>query len=102
MQGGGQSGAAHAGRGEFADSLRHSGMWQRRWDGVTEYLRARRTRGRIFGVVWQTKHRSCYRICNDLLQSVTVNPPLVFQGISLQRDETCTCTTRRGTAEAFV
>lgn len=28
--------------------------------------------GHSFGVVWQTKHGSCYRICNGLLQSLTV------------------------------
>lgn len=72
MQGGGQSGAARAGRGDFADSPIRSGRRQRRWDGVMEYPRARRMRGHSFGVVWQTKHRSCYRICNGLLQSLTV------------------------------
>lgn len=65
-------------------------------------MHAQRMHGCIFGVVWQTKHGWCYRISNDLLQSVTVNPPLVFRDASPRWDEMRTCTSRHGTVEMFV
>lgn len=55
------------------------------------------------GVVWQPKHRLCYRIGDGLLKSIAVNPSLVLWDVcvALWWDGMCMDTTRHGTAEAF-